>query len=91
MLPQTWPLALPVACLGEKLRLLGPEPGGACMARMAGLGAARPTFTSKKADPKVGHRQIHFRKATLASSTVMSLCLSQARRMRWGKQGPVRA
>lgn len=40
-----------------------------------------PTFTSKKADPKVGHRQIHFRKATLASSTVLSLCLLQARRM----------
>lgn len=37
---------------------------------------ARPTFTSKKADPKVGHRQIHLRKATLASSAVLSLCLS---------------
>lgn len=65
----------PSVCL-RQAQAAGLEPGG------AQLGGG-PTFTSKKADPKVGHRQIHFRKATLASSTVLSWCLSQASRMLW--------
>lgn len=36
------------------------------------------TFTSKKADPNVGHRCIIFKKAILASSTVFPSCLLYA-------------
>lgn len=64
----------PSGVFGE-FRLLGPELGWNFLGKHR-WARARPTFTSKKADPKVGHRQIHFRKATLASSTVLSLCLS---------------
>lgn len=40
--------------------------------------AFAPTFTSKKADPNVGHRYIIFKKAILASSTVFPSCLLYA-------------
>lgn len=40
--------------------------------------AFKPTFTSKKADPNVGHRCIIFKKAILASSTVFPSCLLYA-------------
>lgn len=88
----TWRPAPLQDMFGEKRRLLGPGLGGACLGKEVWVGE-RPTFTSKKADPKVGHRQIHFRKAVLASCTVLSLCLSQARRMLWGegRGGPGRA
>lgn len=70
-------------CWGRSSGYCG-QSRGSSLVRTVGCGA-RPTFTSKKADPNVGHRQIHFRKATLASSTVLSLCCSQARRMLCGK------
>jgi len=40
--------------------------------------AFKPTFTSKKADPNVGHRCIIFKKAILASSAVFPSCLLYA-------------
>lgn len=43
--------------------------------------AFKPTFTSKKADPNVGHRYTIFKKAILASSTVFPSCLLYAAAM----------
>lgn len=63
-----------------ELRL--PGRGASCKHRAR---AGETTFTSKKADPKVGQRLIPRRKATLASSGVLSRCCSQASRMLCGE------